>query len=193
MTYLRGKRWRWARWIGVFLIISGFAIIAFRFPFFNNPDPLYVIQPYSDKADRPLVHHAFDKDSFWLTDNPQFSLSHTLDNMNPSQYTQTHAGKLQFKVLHEKGKTAGFVSYFKKSFYEGRILFLWVSPDFRGHGYGRILLQYAIDELFKEGSTHITLVTRVINTWGQKVYKQVGMKETSRDAIYVNYAIEKVV
>ncbi|MBT4856213.1 GNAT family N-acetyltransferase [bacterium] len=185
MSYLRGKRWRWARWIGVFLIISGFAIIAFRYQITS------VIKPYNDQQDRPLVQDSFKKDKFWLTDNPNFDIDRMLNDRNPSQYLTNHTGKLQIKVLFDKNKKAGFTAYYKKNFYEGRVLFLWVDPSFRGHGYGKTLLDHAINQLFKEGCTKVTLVTRVINTWAQKVYKEVGMTETHRDKVFVYFAITK--
>ncbi|OGB97218.1 hypothetical protein A3F06_02405 [candidate division TM6 bacterium RIFCSPHIGHO2_12_FULL_36_22] len=185
MSYLHGRKWRWARWIGVFLIISGFAIITFRYQ--NN----VVLKPYYDTTDQDYIVKSLQKDMFWISDNPDFDIERMLKERNPSQYTTSHAGKLQVKMLYDKNRRAGMVAYYRKNFYEGRIFILWVDPTFRGKGYGEFLLQYAINQLFKEGCTKVTLVTRLINTWARKVYTSVGMHETSHDAIFINFAINK--
>ncbi|HJM68738.1 MAG TPA: GNAT family N-acetyltransferase [Candidatus Babeliales bacterium] len=185
MTYLRGKKWRWARWIGVFLIISGFAIIAFRY------QSTLVLRPYSDTADQEYLTQSLEKDRFWITNDDEFSIERMLKERNPSRYSNHYHGKLQIKVLHEKGKRAGMVAYYKKSFYMGRVMILWVDPAFRGKGYGEYLLQYAINQLFKEGCTKVNLLTRLINTWSRKIYAKVGMHETSRDSMFIYYTIDK--
>lgn len=182
---MRGKRWRWARWLGVFLIVSGLVVYVYQ------SRVTYQIKQFEYLRDASLISKSFDKDHHWLTDNPKFDVSRVAKDLNPSQYSTFNKGKLKIKVLYDHGKPAGYTAYFKESFSKGKILFLWIDPEYRGKGYGNLLLQYAIDQLFNQGCSNITLITRVSNTWAQKVYTAAGMKEISRDPVYVSFGITR--
>ena len=101
--------------------------------------------------------------------------------MTWSLTTNNERGKLGIKAARESGKLAGFVTYWKINFYEGQIQWLVVDSRFRKKGYGRKLLQYAVDDLFAQGCQVVELQTRLNNAAGISLYKKVGFVETDRD------------
>jgi ribosomal protein S18 acetylase RimI-like enzyme len=136
----------------------------------------------------------FHQNWYWLLaseeSSPAFMIKHRTPDANPM-----HFGSLHIKVLYEnegpystkasKGKLAGFTAYFMENSQEGRILFLAVAHEFRGKGYGKLLAEYAMQQMFNMGATHIALWTRVSNLPAQKVYKELGFKEMFDDNGYV--------
>jgi ribosomal protein S18 acetylase RimI-like enzyme len=140
----------------------------------HNQGPIYDFNPTRDTQ---AMLKIFDKNSYWLLANPQsspaFMLKHRTYDTNP-----LHFGSLHVKVLYEKDKLAGFTTYhLGDTPEEGRILFVAVDHDFRGKGYGKILTEYAMKELFAMGVTHVALWTRVSNLHAQRIYKGLGFKE----------------
>ena len=69
----------------------------------------------------------------------------------------------------------------------GFVHFLDVDEKFRSKGYGLKLLQYALNDLKKQGATQIYLVTRTINYPAQKIYKKADFQETSRTNGFVRF------
>jgi ribosomal protein S18 acetylase RimI-like enzyme len=126
----------------------------------------------------------FNQNWYWLLasneSSPAFMLKHRTHDTNP-----LHFGSLHIKVLHEKNKLAGFTAYYLETPQEGRVLFLAVGHAFRGKGYGKILAQRAMNELFKMGATHLALWTRVSNLPAQRIYKELGFKEIFDENGYV--------
>ena len=96
-----------------------------------------------------------------------------------------HFGSLHIKVLYQKNTLAGFAAYFMENPQEGRLLFLAVAHEFRGKGYGKLLAQYAMKQMFTMGATHIALWTRVSNLPAQRIYKELGFKEMFDDNGYL--------
>lgn len=134
---------------------------------------------YDAKRDRAFILDITQKDRYWLSNAADFDPAFFFDKATP-QHDLEYAGKLVTKVLLEKGKPVGFVSFYPKSFYEGYILFLSVDHAHRGKGYAGKLLQHAFDELFAQGIQVIRLFTRTSNHPAIAVYKRLGMVETKR-------------
>ena len=132
--------------------------------------PIYDFNPVTDT--QPILD-IFKNNYYWLIANegssPAFMIKHRTFDTNPM-----HFGSLKLKVLREDNKLAGFTAYYMETAQQGRLLFLAVGHDFRGKGYGHMLAQRAMDELFKMGADHITLWTRTENLPAQKIYKELG-------------------
>jgi ribosomal protein S18 acetylase RimI-like enzyme len=139
----------------------------------KNNGPIYDFNPITDME--PVVT-IFEEDFDWLTANkdcsPRFLFKNRTYDNNPM-----HFGSLVIKVLKEDNKIAGFTSYYKETRQQGRILFVAVGREFRGKGYGKILTEYAMNELLKMGVEHLALWTRVDNYPAQKIYKSLGFVE----------------
>lgn len=142
------------------------------------------ISDFNPARDTQPIMDIFHKNWYWLLasdeSSPAFMLKHRTYDSNPM-----HFGSLHIKVLHENNTLAGFTAYYMETPQEGRLLFLAVSHDFRGKGYGKILTQHAMKELFAIGAKHIALWTRVSNLPAQRIYKELGFKEMFDENGYV--------
>lgn len=149
------------------------------------------IQDYNEARDKQQILQTFQRDLYWLVANGEhFDPEHVLTTRSPSGNPELQ-GALNIKVLVEKGKTAGFITYYKASFYEGVIVHLSVTHGFRGKGYGKKLVRYATDDLFKQGCTMVTLFTRTSNSWARAIYRGLGFQEFQRDAGFVDYVFTR--
>lgn len=153
--------------------------------YFAKKDGIYA---YSAESDRDFILKVFRENWDWLVSrySHDFSAEYTFDNL-ASDKKASSIGNLIVKVYYENSQPAGFVAYHLKPFYEGFVLFLAVDKDFRSRGYARKLLQYAIDDLKKRGSTFIRLITRVDNKAARKVYEGMGFKQIWTDGEFVRY------
>ena len=144
------------------------------------------ISDFNPARDTQPIMDIFNQNWYWLLaseeSSPAFMLKHRTYDSNPM-----HFGSLHIKVLRENNTVAGFTAYYMETPQEGRLLFLAVSHDFRGKGYGKILTQYAMEELFAMGAKHIALWTRVSNLPAQRIYKELGFKEIFDDNGYVSF------
>jgi ribosomal protein S18 acetylase RimI-like enzyme len=143
--------------------------------------PIYDFNPARDtQAMMEIFHQDWD----WLLasrdSSPAFMLKHRTYDSDP-----THFGSLHIKVLRENDTVAGFAAYYMETRTQGRLLFLAVSRNFRGHGYGKTLALRAIEELFKLGADHIALWTRVSNLPAQKIYRDLGFVEKFEENGYL--------
>jgi len=143
--------------------------------------PIYDFNPARDT--QPIMD-IFNKNWYWLLaseeSSPAFMIKNRTHDTNPM-----HFGSLHIKVLRENNKLVGFTAYYMNNPQEGRILFLAVDHEFRGKGYGKILAQRAMNELFKMGAIHLALWTRVSNLPAQRIYKELGFKEVFDENGYV--------
>jgi ribosomal protein S18 acetylase RimI-like enzyme len=146
-----------------------------------NQGPIYDFNPTRDT--QPMMD-IFNQNWYWLLASPEsspaFMLKHRTYDTNP-----LHFGLLHIKVLRQEDKLVGFTAYFMENPQEGRILFLAVAHEFRGKGYGKILAQCAMKELFAKGANHLALWTRVSNLPAQRIYKELGFKEAFDENGYV--------
>ena len=148
------------------------------------------IKNYNPKRDYQGITNNLKADEYWLFEEGlKFDVDHMLKTKSPDKNPQYY-GKLAIKVLLEKEKFAGFITYHKTGYHRGRIQFLSVSKDFRGKSYGKKLVNYALKDLFNQGCTEVSLVTRTDNIPAQKIYNDLGFKEISRDKKFVYFSIK---
>ena len=143
------------------------------------------IYNFNAARDTQPIMDIFNKNWYWLLasehSTPGLMLKHlTHDVTNPITYESLH-----IKVLRIDDKLAGFTAYYMEAHKQGRLLFLAVDEEFRGHGYGKFLAEYAMKDLFKMGATHIALWTRLSNLPAQKIYKELGFIEAFDDNGYI--------
>jgi ribosomal protein S18 acetylase RimI-like enzyme len=143
--------------------------------------PIYTFNPIRDTQEMMDIFH---KDWYWLLaseeSSPAFMLKYRTYDANPA-----HFGSMHIKVLREGDRLAAFTTYYMETKTQGRLLFLAVGRDFRGKGYGKMLAQVAMEELFKMGADHIALWTRVSNLPAQRIYRDLGFKEMFEDNGYL--------
>ena len=144
------------------------------------------IYDFNPALDTQPIMEIFNKNWYWLLaseeSSPSFMIKHRTYDANPM-----HFGSLHIKVLRENNKLAGFTSYYMETPTQGRLLFLAVDHDFRGKGYGKILAQHAMKELFAMGADHIALWTRVANLPAQKIYRELGFTEVFEENGYLYF------
>lgn len=156
-----------------FFIIFAIGSSAYIFKiYFEKKEGIYTYVP---EKDRDFILKVFKENWDWLVNSTNYSPEYTFDNL-ASDLQPSSKGNLIVKVYYENSQPAGFVAYHKNPFYEGFVLFLAVDKCFRSRGYARKLLQYAIDDLKKQGSAFVRLVTRVDNQSARKVYEGMGFK-----------------
>ncbi|MFI5332835.1 MAG: GNAT family N-acetyltransferase [Candidatus Babeliales bacterium] len=152
---------------------------------------------FNEARDADAVKKIFKDDWYWLSNREYIpeNIDFVLKTHSPNEYEPRYYGKMSIKVLREHDTLIGFITYYMLNFYEGKILFLAINPDFRGKRYGEPLIKYAINDFFNNrGATVVRLVTRVDNTSAQKLYIRIGFVETGRDLEdgFIHYAIKKV-
>lgn len=153
------------------------------------------ISDYDDVRDGVQVRKIFKDDWYMLSNrehNPE-QLNFVLQTHSPNEYEPRYFGKMTIKVLREKDNVVGFITYYMLNFYEGKILFLAISPEFRGQRQGEKLLRVAVDDLFAHGATLVRLVTRTENISAQKLYKRFGFEQVPpwEDEGFVHFVIKK--
>jgi ribosomal protein S18 acetylase RimI-like enzyme len=147
------------------------------------------IIPFDDARDTAEILDIFKKDRYWLVASENYSPELMLKNRAPNQEDVRYFGKLNIRVLYEQNQFVGFTAYYLKNFFVGVLLFIDVKPEFRGKGYAQQLMQYAIEDMKKQGATLITLVTRTSNESAQKLYKRLGFKVTYEEDGYVYFEL----
>lgn len=148
------------------------------------------IGSYTQSVDKAFITQLFKDNWYWLVagegDFSTAYVNNILDNKTPSHDIKER-GNLNIFVYHKDKVPVGFTAFYKKSFYKGFILFLAVDEKYRGKGYARKLLTYAIDQLKSMGSSVVELVTRTDNTKAISLYKSMGFEETWRNNNYVRF------
>ena len=90
---------------------------------------------------------------------------------------------ITIKVLQKSGKAIGFILYvygksvlWRENTKYGAIQEVVVSSEHRGKGYGKKLMNYAIDKLRKAGATKISLMVFEANKRARSLYEKLGFK-----------------
>tara|TARA_Y100000588_G_C14254452_1_gene924833 strand:+ start:665 stop:1237 length:573 start_codon:yes stop_codon:yes gene_type:complete len=171
----------------VFIVVIGV--------FFYRQQQLDGICDMNYERDFSAIENLFHKGDNWywmISDYSRkvgFSLEFMLKNKTSSQHLKLH--DLITKVLYVEGKLAGFIGYYPKSPYTWQFLFLLVDQDFRGKGFAKQLLKYAVDDMVHRGAIKIDLVTRVDNARSQGLYQKFGFKKTGETEEHVLMAWRK--
>lgn len=149
------------------------------------------VQDFDPVRDTAGILQNFKEDWYWLVaEGVQFDPKFMLDTHSPNQSTE-YRGKLMIKVIRDREQTAAFITYYRFSPQIGWIQFLSVNRRFRGKGYGKKLVDYAVKDLLKMGSQEIKLITRVNNIWAQRIYDNFGFVQYKRDDKFVDYVYKK--
>lgn len=91
-------------------------------------------------------------------------------------------------VVECDGRVAGYVSTWNdEAAGIGHIPNLVFAPEYRGRGFGRILLNFALDHFRKVGLTHARIETLDQNPVGNHLYRSVGFREVARQ---IHFAID---
>lgn len=150
------------------------------------------ITEYIPSRDKEDIKKSFDVDRYWLVESIDYSVDHMLDTHSPNKYEKEYEGKMKIKVIRDENNTyAGFVTYYPENTLSQRILFVYVSPEFRGKKFGERLVRYAVNDSFNEGKQKVWLLTRLSNIRGQSLYQRLGMSEIGRDDKWVYYQTMK--
>lgn len=62
---------------------------------------------------------------------------------------------------------------------------IWIHPDFRGKGYGVVLMEYLFDELRMRNVKKVHLTVNNANTIAQNLYKKLGFVEIKQNKQYI--------
>jgi len=145
------------------------------------------IQNYKPTRDRQFILDLFKKNWYWLTANDQLSPENILDTSSLTHTDGSHKANLIIKVYLETNQPIGFIAYYKKQLYQGYIQFLAVDDQYRGKGYAKKLVQYALDDLKRMGCISIQILTRMSNSSARAVYEKAGFKELWSNKEFIEY------
>lgn len=147
-----------------------------------SQDDYYIYEFNDDERDIQDVEKLFADDLYWLTTRQSYDVRAMLTRRT-SEYTNPDVHNNMWIYIMRDKKTdqlIGFTSFFKLSFYKGQILFVSVSKDFRGKGYGKKLTQFDLDTMKQMGMIKATLFTRLDNLPARALYENLGFKESPR-------------
>lgn len=161
------------KWLAAIVLAASLAVVGW---WFINRSP---VQEFNYDRDAKEILKIFDRDRYWLTTSSDYSPEFMLKTRSPNPYDIRYYGQLHIRVLWEKGSFVGFTAYYMKTPTLGFILFMDVNPEFRGKRYGEILMRHDFAALKRMGATRVELFTRTNNERALKLYKRVGMVETS--------------
>jgi len=153
--------------------------------------PIYDFDPARDTQ---KILAIFEHNWHWLISSkdysPEFMLKHRAPSKDP-----LYVGSLHIKVLREQNKLAGFTAYYMKKKRLGQLLFLAVSQEFRGKGYGEQLVRYALKDLANMGASRVRLVTRTANFPAHRLYNRIGFYEVEHHEdgfVYFEYDVSSL-
>ena len=107
--------------------------------------------------------------------------------LNKELWERNRTGELNIKVLRNKERVIGLISFRKKNVdvnKSGNIRIISIAKDFRGKGYDRKLLIAVVNDLFNSGLTSPYLFTHKDNE-KVRTYESLGFKKSkiSQDTI----------
>ncbi|MFC1842021.1 GNAT family N-acetyltransferase, partial [Candidatus Dependentiae bacterium] len=118
---------------------------------------------------------------------PHENIKHRDKALSKELWKKNRAGELNIKVLRNKERVIGLISFRKKSAdvdRGGNIRIISIAKDFRGKGYDRKLIIAALNDLFDSGCTSAYLFTHKDNE-KVRTYESLGFEkaEISQDDI----------
>jgi len=104
--------------------------------------------------------------------------------LNKELWEKNRTGELSIKVLRNKKRVMGLITFRKKTDVVGNVRIISFAEDFRGKGYERKLIIAVVDDLFDSGCTSAYLFTHKDNE-KVKIYESLGFGKTeiSQDSI----------
>jgi ribosomal protein S18 acetylase RimI-like enzyme len=146
-----------------------------------------LIYEFNESRDTKDILKLMHDNWYWLISSPDYRAGLMLSKRTPSHKEPQYFGKLVIKVLRNKDDLIGFVTYYKKSEYQGHLFILAVDKRYRGKGYAQQLTQHAIKELKNMGAQWVQLVTREANTAARSLYIKLGFTEYLIEDGFVYY------
>lgn len=148
--------------------------------------PCQGIQLYSPARDRQALITLFKDNWYWLIpDTTIFSVETFLDQNTKLQGTNKDDNKIL--VYCVDNKPIGMVAYYDDSYYRGQLRFIVVDKEYRGKGYSKELMNYALNDMKKRGLSKVRLLTRTNNDPARKLYLKLGFKELPPKGGYVEF------
>jgi len=84
-------------------------------------------------------------------------------------------------VAEEEGRILGCITvWMDREAGVGHIPNVALAPESRGKGYGRELIEFALDHFREHGLTHARIETLVQNNVGNQLYQSIGFREVAR-------------
>ena len=138
------------------------------------------IRSYDAGQDEAFIKNEFKENWYTLIATPTYDVDFMLQKKAPNDREPQFFGKMAIKMLYEDKCPIGFITYYMQTSYQGDILFLVIDKNHRGKRNGEKLLNYAFNELKKQGAKTVKIFTRTENTSAQKLYTRIGFVETHR-------------
>ncbi|UCC18476.1 MAG: GNAT family N-acetyltransferase [Promethearchaeota archaeon] len=85
-----------------------------------------------------------------------------------------------FYILQINNNTIGMGAFRKLKDDIGEVKRMYIRPDFRGHGYGKVLLKKLLNIGKRIGCTRIRLDTGLFMSAAQRVYRSAGFQEIEK-------------
>jgi ribosomal protein S18 acetylase RimI-like enzyme len=145
------------------------------------------VSAYDAKTDKSFILRLLRENWYWLTTDTVTTYTDEELEQRYIKRSPVVGFPLEIGVCRDRGVPVGFVTYYKQSFYKGILYLLAVDTVSRGHGYGELLMEYALNNLRKQGCWVVQLITRTSNTNAQQLYNKTGFKEIWRDTGFVRY------
>ena len=130
--------------------------------------------------DEAFIKNEFKENWYTLIATPTYDVDFMLEKKAPNDREPQFFGKMAIKMLYEDNRPIGFITYYMQTSYQGDVLFLVIDKHHRGKRCGEKLLNYAFNELKKQGAKTVKIFTRTENTSAQKLYTRIGFVETHR-------------
>lgn len=138
------------------------------------------ITQYRD-SDRAALKSMLQSDWYWLVaeNATDFSVEYMFDHRAATyHYSDQSLSIAVYRGEHDE--PAGFVTYHRLDGAHGRVQFLAVHEKYRRKGCGKKLLEYAVQQLQKQGVCFVELAVRQSNVRARALYKSLGFEETWR-------------
>jgi ribosomal protein S18 acetylase RimI-like enzyme len=162
-------------------------ITAFAAPNIAELSHVTDIHLYDDTQDRGSLIDLFESERKLLTQDPNYSPQKLLNHMATYYNDAQQHDSSSIGVIRHENKCIGFVVFGVHADGIGYIDALCVHTDFRGKGYGKILIEYAIKTLQKKNTKEIRLYTAIDNYKAQMVYIKCKFEELYRKETHVCY------
>lgn len=166
------------------LLVGGFGL----YRYYGTGAGIDPIQTYQPAQDRYALDQLFAQNWYWLINIPYkdalVSFGEDLDKAESVTERQKPESR-QWLVYREDKIVKGFCAYYIKKPTIGKILFLAVGEQYRGHGIAERLIQRAISALERAGCKTIEIVVRVENFRAQNLYRKVGFETVKTDDTFM--------
>lgn len=143
----------------------------------NYTNAIVTIERFQPDRDKKAVLRIMQEDADLLTyESMGYAAGTTEKYIMSKNYTTD--------VLCEDGKTVGFINYIDQNvtlltfhlFRQGLIHLMGVDKEYRRKGYGKMLLEHAIDELKNRNVPKIVLAVNKDNSSARELYQKTGFR-----------------